>query len=191
MSKEKNLLAGLALTGIILKPYLALAIPFCLLLAGRWRVVAWFSLAAGLTALATVINLGLDGVHRYITLLLTPLQWEYKVLSAGWFLGDGLFARTVQAGAVVVAAVVCVAARRRQASIPMANGMVVSALLADYRHQQDYLILAATAAIQCASDPFGWPCPWRQRSRSYRSPSARSWSGSGPTSSICVGSCWS
>jgi hypothetical protein len=153
MSKEKNLLAGLALTGIILKPHLALAIPFCLLLAGRWRVVAWFSLVAGLTALATAMNLGPDGVHRYITLLLTPLPWEYRVLSAGWFLGDGVFARTVQAGAVVVAVVVCIAVRRGQLSIPISAGVLVSALLADYWHQQDYLILAAAAAIQLREGP--------------------------------------
>jgi hypothetical protein len=153
MSRQKHLLAGLALTGIILKPHLALAIPFCLLLSGRWRVVVWFSLAAALTALAAAVSLGLDGVHRYINLLLTPLPWEYRALSAGWVLGNGLLARVVQACAVIVAAVVCLAARRSQATIPISAGVLVSAILADYWHPQDYLILAAAAAIQLRGGP--------------------------------------
>src|SRR5690348_15216017 len=61
---RRPVLAGVVLSLIVLKPQLALLVPLCLLVSGRWRIfLAWFAASAGIGVVA-LLMLGGDGGQR-------------------------------------------------------------------------------------------------------------------------------
>ncbi|TMC84335.1 MAG: DUF2029 domain-containing protein [Chloroflexi bacterium] len=140
---DKPMLAGLALSLLVLKPQLALLVPVALLAAGyRKTFASWLvaSLAIGLVAVAL---LGVDGVARYRDVLAQTqtAAWDitrrYSIsgpLGLGW---------SLRAAEVAVLVLTIVAAWRQRASpeLVIAAGVVGSLLFTPYLGFQDFLML--------------------------------------------------
>src|SRR5258708_25288545 len=62
-------LAGAILGLSVLKPQLIIAVPFVLLLSGRWRVTAGWAVTSGALAIASLLVIGTPGVSDYRSLL--------------------------------------------------------------------------------------------------------------------------
>src|SRR5258708_28680874 len=61
--------AGAVLGLTVLKPQLTIAVPFVLLLSGRWRITAGWAVTSGLLAIASLLVIGTLGVCDYLSLL--------------------------------------------------------------------------------------------------------------------------
>src|SRR5437588_10351886 len=75
-SRERTVLAGMALSLIAIKPQLALLVPLCLLVAGHGRLfAAWLSATVVMVAVVLVL-LRRAGIQRYRDVLSLASQWE-------------------------------------------------------------------------------------------------------------------
>ncbi|TMC97925.1 MAG: DUF2029 domain-containing protein [Chloroflexi bacterium] len=144
LKHDRSVLAGVALSLIILKPQLALLVPACLLVSGHARAFgAWLvaTLVIGLVALAL---LGPDGLARYRDVLAqtqTPAWDITRRYSVSGPLGLGPLLTITQ---VVVVAAALLAAWRHRAQgpeIPMAAGILGSLLATPYLGFQDFVML--------------------------------------------------
>ncbi len=140
--RRHDLLAGLVLSLIVLKPQLALLVPLCLLVAGRGRIFgAWLAASAVIGAVALVM-LGGDGVQRYRDALSLASQWEptrrYAIAGP---LGLGPQVYAVEAAVVLVAAVAAWRRRRDGLGALYATGIVASLLFTPYVGFQDFAML--------------------------------------------------
>jgi hypothetical protein len=139
---KRPVLAGLVLSLIALKPQLALLVPVCLLVAGRWKIFgAWLVASAVIGAVALVL-LGPDGVQRYRDVLSLASQWEptrrYAIAGP---LGLGPQVYVVEALVVAVAIVAAWRQRHGDAGRLYATGIVASLLFTPYVGFQDFAIL--------------------------------------------------
>ena len=140
---ERPVLAGLALSLLVLKPQLALLVPVALLVAGyRKTFVSWLvaSVVIGVVAVAV---LGVDGVARYRDVLAQTqtAAWDItRRYSISGPLGLGLALRAAE---LAVLAVTVVAAWRQRNSLErvIAAGIVGSLLFTPYLGFQDFLML--------------------------------------------------
>ncbi len=144
---RRPILAGILLGCLVLKPHLAVAVPFALLAAGRWKVLA----SAGLTALALAALswalLGEDTWHAFLgstalarAALETGLVEHAKmqsVFAAARMLGAGIAVSYAIQIAAALAAIACVMrlSRRRapaEGAAVAAATFLVSPFLLDY-----------------------------------------------------------
>ena len=140
--RERPILAGVALSLTLFKPQIALLVPVCLLVAGRYRIVGGWFVATGFMGLASIALLGAEGVIRYRDALALASGWEItRGYAASGVLGTGLVLRVEQVG--VVAAVVLAAWRWRRdgIEIPIAAGITGSLLITPYLGFQDFAML--------------------------------------------------
>ncbi len=139
----RPVLAGLALSLLVLKPQLALLVPVALLAAGyRKTFVSWL-VASVLIGLLAVALLGVDGVARYREVLAQTqtAAWDItRRYSISGPLGLGWPLRVAE---VAVLVVTIVAAWRQRASpeLVIAAGIVGSLLFTPYLGFQDFLML--------------------------------------------------
>lgn len=134
--------AGLVLSLIAIKPQLALLVPLCLFVCGRWRMFgAWFAASAviGVVALAM---LGADGVQRYRDALALASQWEptrrYAIAGP---LGLGPQVYAVELVVVLLAAFAAWRHRHDAVAYPFVIGIVASLLFTPYVGFQDFAML--------------------------------------------------
>lgn len=155
--RDRTLLAGLALSAIVLKPQVALLVPLCLLLSGHARIFgAWF-VATALMALVALASLGPDGLAGYRDVLALASQWEStrRYAFAGLVgLGPQLYA--VQA--IVAAATLMAAWRHRHdgPGLPIAAGITGSLLFTPYVGFQDFAMLFVAAWLVLRAQPSDW-----------------------------------
>ena len=153
LKAERQVLAGVVLAATVLKPQLALLVPFCLLAAGRPKVfLAWAGTAAVLAALS-LASLGQDGVRQYLealggaSIFFSERRWALTT-----FLGPaGIYA---QAGAVIIALAAAFRHRSRGIEIPILAGVVGSVLASPYFNAPDFAILGAAGWIWARGDAF-------------------------------------
>jgi len=140
---ERPVLAGLALSLLVLKPQLALLVPVALLVAGyRKTFVSWL-VASVVIGVVAVALLGVDGVARYRDVLAQTqtAAWDItRRYSISGPLGLGLALRAAE---LAVLAVTVVAAWRQRNSLErvIAAGIVGSLLFTPYLGFQDFLML--------------------------------------------------
>jgi len=141
-SRERTVLAGMALSLIAIKPQLALLVPLCLLVAGHGRLfAAWLSATVVMVAVALVL-LGPDGIQRYRDVLSLASQWEPTrryAIAGPLGLGPQLYA--VQTIVVVVAVVAAWRQRNMGPARPIATGIFASLLFTPYVGFQDFAML--------------------------------------------------
>ncbi|MFI5282814.1 MAG: glycosyltransferase family 87 protein [Candidatus Dormibacterales bacterium] len=154
MERGRSVPAGLVLALILIKPQLALLVPLCLLVSGRWKVFAAFlaaSLAMGAVALAM---LGPDGVQRYRDVLSLAAGWDItRRYAVAGPLGIGPQIYAVQ---VVVLALALLASWRHRggrAGIPVAAGIVASLLFTPYVGFQDFAMLVVAGWLTVREGP--------------------------------------
>ena len=144
MSRNRPVVAGLALSLIVLKPQLALLVPICLLVAGHARTFgAWLaaSLFIGLVALAL---LGPEGLARYRDVLAQTQSpaWDItRRYSISGPLGLGPLLNATQILVVLITLLAAWRHRRGGPEVPIAAGIVGSLLFTPYLGFQDFLML--------------------------------------------------
>jgi len=140
---ERPVLAGLALSLLVLKPQLALLVPVALLVAGyRKTFVSWL-VASVVIGVVAVALLGVDGVARYRDVLAQTqtAAWDItRRYSISGPLGLGWSLRVAE---IAVLAVTMLAAWRQRHSpeLVIAAGGVGSLLFTPYLGFQDFLML--------------------------------------------------
>lgn len=163
--ERRDLVAGLALVTIVLKPNTAVLVPFALAFAMRWRLfTAW---AAGALAVAIVVALtvGADGLSSYVTQLSGRLPRGSDNLTLHASLGvTGMFATALRL--LIVGGVFAASYKLRESpGLVIALAIVGSLVIAPYLHATDLCLLAAA----------GWMV-WEERpALSWRVPVALVW----------------
>jgi hypothetical protein len=140
--RQRPVLAGLALTLVMVKPQIALLVPVCLALAGHVRLfVAWL-VAAAAVVVVSVLLLGIDGVMRYRDALALASSWPItRGYAVSGLIGTG--PQLYLAQAVALAATLAAAWRWRGKGpeIPIAAGITGSLLFTPYVGFQDFAML--------------------------------------------------
>lgn len=139
---HRPVLAGLVLSLIALKPQLALLVPVCLLVAGRWRTFfAWLGASAVIGAVA-LLMLGGDGLQRYRDVLSLASQWApTRSFAVAGPLGLGPQVYAVELVVVVIAAYAAWQHRHGDVGRLYATGIVASLLFTPYVGFQDFAML--------------------------------------------------
>ena len=150
---EREVVAGLVLALILLKPNSAFMVPFALLAAGRYRTfTAWIAAAAGLTGVA-VVTLGPDGTAAYVSQLTGQLP-----SGAAWLTLEGALGVS---GAIALGLRVLITANvlataiwwRDSPGLVIAAGVIGSLLVTPYLHAADLCLLVAAAWIIWEEQP--------------------------------------
>jgi glycosyl transferase family 87 len=142
LRERRDVLAGIALAAILLKPNTSILVPFALLFATRFRTFAtWAGIAALVVVLSTVV-IGTQGVSEYITQLRGPMPRGADDLTLhGALAVAGPVAAALRL--IIIGAVFAAAFRLRQSPglvIPIA--IVGSLVVSPYLHASDLCMLA-------------------------------------------------
>ena len=162
---RRDVLAGVALGTILLKPNAAILVPIALLFAARFRTIATWAGVATFVVLLSTMMIGPQGVSEYVTQLRGPLPKGADDLTLHGALAlTGPLATVLRV--VIVGAVLAAAFKLRQSPglvIPIA--IVGSLVVSPYLHASDLCMLAAA----------GWMV-WEERPvLSLRIPLAMVW----------------
>jgi Glycosyltransferase family 87 len=171
LSRDRHdLLAGVALVAVLLKPNTAFLVPPALLFAGRVRAFAAWAGAAIAVLLGLLLTVGAAGLARYTIELRGPLPGGADALTLhGAFGVTGVTALAVR---LVVAGVVLATATRlrERPGLAVALGVVGSLVITPYLHASDLCVLAAA----------GWMV-WEERPRlAWRAFLAAAWLAASP-----------
>ena len=160
LSKERDVLAGIVLIGLVFKPQIAILLPVVLLVIGRWRAVAAWLAGSSVLAAIALITTGLDGVHEYLRRLAeaasaAPQFFVPTQLTIAGFMGRGPLTLALTGVAVVITIVAARRNRLEGPSLPVACALVGSMLITPYLHSQDLatLLLAGGIALHSSLDP--------------------------------------
>ncbi len=153
--------AGAVLGLTVLKPQLTIAVPFVLLLSGRWRITAGWAVTSGLLAIASLLVIGTQGVSDYRSLLAEAqtvvnnrfFTWAYVV-------GPGPVSYAIEVIVIALGLVAGYANRRASLARLIALGLLVSAVSATYWHLQDFAILLGAAWLFIRDEPPPWQQAW-------------------------------
>src|SRR4029077_13409247 len=144
LKHDRSVLAGIALSVIILKPQLALLVPACLLASGHARTFGAWLVATVIIGLVALALLGPDGLARYrdvLTQTQTPAWDITRRYSISGPLGLGPLLNIAQAAVVAVTLLAAWRHRATGPEIAMAAGIVGSLLATPYLGFQDFLML--------------------------------------------------
>ena len=159
MRQDRPVLAGLALSLIVIKPQLALLVPLALLGSGHAKTFgAWLaaSLLIGLIALAL---LGPDGLARYRDVLAqtqTPAWDITRRYSISGPLGLGPLLYVAEAAVLIVTLLAAWRHRHSGPEVPIAVGIVGSLLFSPYLAFQDFLMLVVAGWLLLRTQISPW-----------------------------------
>lgn len=160
LRQDRNVVAGLALSLLLLKPNTAFLVPIALLAAGRFRAFAALSAAGAVLAVVALLTTGGDGVSGYLNQLTGPLPPGADALTFGGALGiHGGVATAVR---VVLIVMVLVAAFRLRGSpgLVLVVGILGSLVTVPYLHASDLCVLTVAAWIVWEERPeLAWRVP--------------------------------
>jgi len=140
---RRDVLAGIVLASVLLKPNTAMLVPLALLFATRYRALAAWAATTGIVGLVAIAVLGPHGVMSYVDQIRGP--WPTgadNVTLHGALYATGLFAAALRI--LIVAAVMGGSYLLRGTPglvIPLAT--VGSLLVSPYLHGSDLCLLAA------------------------------------------------
>lgn len=140
---RRDVLAGIALAAILLKPNTAILVPFALLFATRFRAFAtWLGVAVLVVGLSMVV-IGPQGISEYLAQLRGPAPKGTEDLTLQGALSvTGAFATLLRI--VIVAAVMAAAFKlRRSPGLVIPIAILGSLIVSPYLHASDLCVLAA------------------------------------------------
>lgn len=161
LGRRQDVLAGLVLVLLVVKPQVAFLVPLALLAAGRWRAVAAWAAGVATVIVLAIVSLGPAGIQAYGARLARAAEMasEYTVFPGptltSW-LGTGPVSRAI---ALLLIAMMIRAAwhyRHRRADIPVAAGLVASILVTPYIHLPDLTVLMVAGWIFLRANPATW-----------------------------------
>jgi hypothetical protein len=157
LGEKRDIASGVLLGVVLLKPNTAFMVPLCLLVAGRPRVFAAWSLAASALGGLAIFTLGLDGLSGYVVQLQHPPPGTGAITLEAAFGVTGATAVALRA-AIAGAAVLGAWRWRGSPGTAIALGVVSSLLITPYIHLADLALLAAVGWILWVERP---QFPWR------------------------------
>jgi glycosyl transferase family 87 len=160
LREKRDVLAGVVLALILLKPNTAFVVPLALLAAGRYKTFITWSLAAAALAAIAVVTMGTGGASAYLSQLAAPLPGGASSLTIEGALGvSGPVALALR---VLIVGIALVAALKLRSSpgLVIAVGILGSLLVAPYLHGSDLCLLSAAAWIVWEERPVvAWRAP--------------------------------
>jgi hypothetical protein len=162
---KRDVLAGVALAALLLKPNTAILVPFALLFAARVRMFATWVGVSAVVLVVIVVTVGTGGMSEYITQLRGPLPKGADDLTLhGALAATGALAavlRVLLIGAVLAASYKL----RRSPGLVVPLAIIGSLVVSPYLHASDLCMLAAA----------GWMV-WEERpALTWRIPLAAIW----------------
>jgi hypothetical protein len=170
LRERRDVLAGLSLVLVALKPNTAFLVPFGVLVAGRFRAFATWAVAGIVIAVAAVASIGVDSTSSYINQISGSPPAGADSLTLEGALGvSGAVALALRL--VIVAAALAAAFRWRQSpGLAIAAATLGSLLVAPYLHASDLCLLSAAV----------WMV-WQERTGlAWRVPLAAGWLAASP-----------
>jgi len=154
-------LAGAVLGLSVLKPQLTIAVPFVMLLSGRWRITAAWAATSGVLAIASLLVIGIQGVGDYRSLL-AEAQTVVNNRFFTWavVVGPGPVSYAIQVVVIALGLVAAYFNRHSSLARLIALGLLVSCVSATYWHLQDFAILVGAAWLFIRDDPPPWQQAW-------------------------------
>jgi hypothetical protein len=170
LRERRDVLAGLSLVLVALKPNTAFLVPFGVLVAGRFRAFATWAVAGVVIAVAAMATMGVDGTSSYINQISGSLPAGADSLTLeGALAVNGAVALALRL--VIVFAALAAAFRLRQSpGLALAAATLGSLLVAPYLHASDLCLLSVAA----------WMV-WQERAGlAWRVPLAAAWLAASP-----------
>jgi len=154
---NRQVLAGVALAAITLKPQFAFLVPLTLLAAGYRRVFAGLLLAAVPLTAASLVAMGSKGIHDFVTSssLAHDLVGTHQVTvvnAVGWL----PLTVAISAAAGLIALVTAYRSRHQGPELPIAAGIIGTLLVSPYINGFDLAALALAAWLVLRTDPPTW-----------------------------------
>ena len=150
---KKEVLAGLALLVILLKPNTAVLVPVAILFAGRIRTFGAWVAGAAVIGVVVLATFGTTGVAAYIAQLRGPLPTGADSLTLHGVLGaTGIFATALRV--IIVGAVLTASFKLRDTPgllLPLA--IVGSLVISPYLHASDLCMLAGAGFMVWETRP--------------------------------------
>jgi hypothetical protein len=158
LRERRDVVAGLVLSLVLLKPNTAFVVPLALLVAARYRAFVAWSAAAAMLAAVSLLTMGVDGVSAYLSQLAAPLPGGASSLTLEDALGvSGVVALALRL--LIVGVALASAFRLRTfPGLVIAIGIMASLVTAPYLHGSDLCLLSAAAWIVWEERP---PVAWR------------------------------
>ncbi len=161
LSNRRDVLAGLVLVVLVIKPQVAFLVPFALLASGRVRTFATWALGTAGVSAAAVLSIGGDGLGQYVARLAeaAAAKPEFVVfpgISIPLLVGHGFVAFGLQLAVAALAIRVAHRWRGEGPEVPVIAGLLGSILVAPYLHLQDLTVLVVAVWISVGLHLSGW-----------------------------------
>lgn len=161
IQRDRQFLAGLLLTLILLKPNFAVLVPLTMLATGRWRVFLGFTTGVAGVGLAYLLTLPWDTLLAYISRLHSAAQhatdwytmWDATLTSIDSPLTPVLVAAVV--GAVIMIAMIARKSPQRDA-YAIAAAFIGTPMIVPYLHYQDLYGLLIAAWLLLRTQVSAW-----------------------------------
>jgi hypothetical protein len=147
--KQRELLAGLALSLALVKPQIGFLVPIALLAAGRWKTVASWAVSATVLAAAALLSVGWTGVRMAQANFAQLIGWAPPPadLTVPGLLGNGLVGHAGQVLVLALALAIAYRHRREGPHLAVAAGLVASILVTPYIRIPDLIALLVAGWI--------------------------------------------
>lgn len=153
LREKRDVLAGIALLTILLKPNTAILVPFAILAAGRYRAFASWVAGCVVISLIVLLTFGQTGINEYITQLRGPLPAGADSLTLHGVLGaTGTLALALRI-TVVVAVLTAAFKLRDTPGLVLPLAIVGSLVISPYLHASDLCMLAGAGFIVWETRP--------------------------------------
>lgn len=160
-SRDRDVLAGLVLVAVVLKPQVAVLVPIALLVAGRRRLFLAWLVGAALLTLAAIASLGGPGLEQ-LRAELTVEQGQGANLAwtlAGLF-GAGPLTLGLELACGGAALVIAYRIRRRGLELVVVAGILGTLMAGPYHNPSDFAILAPAAWLYLRGQVPAWHWAW-------------------------------
>jgi hypothetical protein len=160
LRRDRQLLAGAVLAVLVLKPQVALLVPFALLLAGHRRAFIGWVAACVPIGLAILGSLGVEGVRHYLGLIAYAGQVTYNhQLVIAYTLAPWVPALLIE-GSLAGLALFAAWRGRDRLEVVYAAGLLGSVLASPYLHMGDLVVLLVAAWFFMRAEPGPLPRLW-------------------------------
>ncbi len=142
LQRDHQVLAGIVLGAMVLKPHLGLLLPLALVFCGRWRTVVSAGLVASALAALSLISLGSAGLHQYMEVLTfvgnLKNQHTLTVISV---VGSGPASLILELAMGMTALAAAWLNRKQGLEFPMAAALIGSLLVTRYLNTGDLIMV--------------------------------------------------
>jgi len=138
LQRDHQVLAGIVLGAMVLKPHLGILLPLALLFCGRWRTVLSAGVVATALAALSLISLGPAGLHQYSEVLtLVGNLKNQQALTVISVVGSGPASLVLEAAMGITAIAAAWLNRKQGLEFPMAAALIGALLVDRYLNTSD------------------------------------------------------